>query len=170
MAPSALRSTWIACSTAPLTAADALYREAIERLGRTRVAVHLARAHLVYGEWLRREQRRQDARFHLRVAYDSFGDMGAKAFTERARQELVATGATARRRQVETRDMLTAQEAQIAQLAAGGLTNPEIGSQLFLSHHTVEWHLRKVFTKLAVTSRKQLTPTLIDAASPVSAV
>ncbi|MGW1339552.1 helix-turn-helix transcriptional regulator [Kribbella sp. NPDC002412] len=151
-------------------AADALYREAIERLGRTRVAVHLARAHLVYGEWLRREQRRQDARFHLRVAYDSFGDMGAKAFAERARQELVATGATARRRQVDTRDLLTAQEAQIAQLAADGLTNHEIGSQLFLSHHTVEWHLRKVFTKLAVTSRKQLNATLIGAASPVSAV
>ena len=119
---------------------------------------------------MRREQRRQDARFHLRVAYDSLGDMGAKAFTERARQELVATGATARRRQVETRDILTAQEAQIAQLAAGGLTNQEIGSQLFLSHHTVEWHLRKVFTKLAVTSRRQLSATLIDAASPVSAV
>lgn len=151
-------------------AAEALYREAIERLGRTQVAVHLARAHLVYGEWLRREQRRQDARFHLRVAYDSLGDMGAKAFTERARQELVATGATVRRRQVETRDILTAQEAQIAQLAAGGLTNHEIGSQLFLSHHTVEWHLRKVFTKLAITSRRQLTATLIDAASPVSAV
>jgi DNA-binding CsgD family transcriptional regulator len=163
----------LARSRALLTAgpaADVLYREAIERLGRTRIAVHLARAHLVYGEWLRREQRRQDARFHLRVAYDSLGEMGAKAFTERARQELVATGATARRRQVETRDMLTAQEAQIAQVAAGGLTNHEIGSQLFLSHHTVEWHLRKVFTKLAVTSRKQLTATQIDAASPVSAV
>ena len=152
------------------SAAETLYREAIERLGRTRVAVQLGRAHLLYGEWLRREQRRQDARFHLRVAYDSLGDMGAKAFAERARQELVATGATARRRQVDTRDLLTAQEAQIAQLAAGGLTNHEIGSQLFLSHHTVEWHLRKVFTKLAVTSRKQLTATLIDAASPVSLV
>ncbi|MFG1820656.1 AAA family ATPase [Kribbella sp. NPDC049174] len=151
-------------------AADALYREAIERLGRTRIAVHLARAHLVYGEWLRREQRRQDARFHLRVAYDSFGGMGAKAFAERARQELVATGATARRRQVDTHGILTAQEAQIARLAAGGLTNHEIGSQLFISHHTVEWHLRKVFTKLDVKSRKQLTSTVIDAASPVVAV
>ena len=92
----------------------------------------------------------------LRVAYDSFGDMGAKAFAERARQELVATGATARRRQVDTRDLLTAQEAQIAQLAADGLTNHEIGSQLFLSHHTVEWHLRNVFTKLGIRSRREL--------------
>lgn len=151
-------------------AADALYREAIERLSRTRVAVELARAHLAYGEWLRREQRRQDARIHLRVAYDRFSDMGAAAFAERARQELAATGATVRKRQFDTHDILTAQEAQIAQLAADGLTNREIGSQLFLSHHTVEWHLRKVFTKLAVTSRRQLTATLIDAASPVSVI
>ncbi len=149
--------------------ADALYREAIERLGRTRIAVQLARAHLLYGEWLRRENRRHDARFHLRLAHDRLTDMGAKAFAQRARQELAATGETARRRDVDAREVLTAQEAQIAHLAADGLTNPEIGSQLFLSPHTVDWHLRKVFTKLAVTSRRQLNPTLIKAASPVTA-
>ncbi|WP_350275858.1 LuxR C-terminal-related transcriptional regulator [Kribbella sp. HUAS MG21] len=151
-------------------AAEALYREAVRRLGQTRIAVHLARAHLVYGEWLRREGRRQDARFHLRVAFDSLGDMGAKAYAERARQELQATGETARRRQVDTHALLTPQEAQIAQLAATGLTNQEIGSQLFLSHHTVEWHLRKVFSKLAVTSRRQLSADLIADASPRSTV
>ena len=149
--------------------ADALYREAIERLGRTRIAVQLARAHLLYGEWLRRENRRQDARLHLRFAHDKLTAMGAKAFADRARQELAATGETARKRDVGRPEVLTAQEAQIAHLAADGLTNPEIGSQLFLSPHTVDWHLRKIFTKLAVTSRRQLTPTLINAASPVTA-
>jgi DNA-binding CsgD family transcriptional regulator len=150
--------------------ADALYREAIERLGRTRIAVHLARAHLLYGEWLRREHRRQDARFHLRLAHDSLSDMGAEAFAARARLELAATGETARRRELDdAREVLTAKEAQIAHLAADGLTNQEIGTQLFLSRHTVEWHLRKVFTKLAVTSRRQLNATLIDALTPVSA-
>ncbi|WP_433158512.1 LuxR C-terminal-related transcriptional regulator [Kribbella sp. CA-247076] len=149
-------------------AAEAFYEEAIERLGRTRVAVHLARAHLVYGEWLRRENRRQDARFHLRVAYDSLSDMGARAFAERARQELAATGETARRREPHTQRVLTPQEAQIAHLAAKGHTNQEIGTQLFLSHHTVEWHLRKVFSKVGVSSRRQLTTTLIDAVAPVS--
>ena len=152
------------------SAAESLYQEAIERLGRTRIAVQLARTHLLYGEWLRREQRRQDARFHLRVAYDDLSDMGAKAFAERARQELMATGETARRRSVDRREVLTPQEAQIAHLAADGLTNQEIGTQLFLSRHTVDWHLRKVFTKLAVTSRRQLTTPLIDAASPVATV
>ncbi|NIK61330.1 DNA-binding CsgD family transcriptional regulator [Kribbella shirazensis] len=151
-------------------AAEALYHEAVERLGRTRIAVHLARAHLVYGEWLRREGRRQDARFHLRIAYNSLADMGATAYAERARQELAATGETARRRQADARNVLTPQEAQIAQLAAEGLTNREIGGQLFLSHHTVEWHLRKVFSKLAVTSRRQLNAGLIADSSPLSTV
>jgi len=149
--------------------AEELYREAIDRLGQTRIAVQVARAHLLYGEWLRREHRRQEARFQLRLAHDSLSDMGAKAFAERARLELAATGETIRRRTVELRDLLTAQEAQIAQLAASGLTNPEIGTQLFLSPHTVDWHLRRVFTKLDVTSRKQLDPAMIDAASPLTA-
>ncbi|WP_433158182.1 AAA family ATPase [Kribbella sp. CA-247076] len=151
-------------------AAEPLYREAIERLGRTRIAVHLARAHLLYGEWLRRENRRHDARLHLRIAHDSLTDIGAAAFAERARHELAATGQNPHSRQAARRETLTAQEAQIAHLAAAGLTNPEIGTQLFLSPHTVDWHLRKVFTKLAVSSRKQLDPALIDAAGPVSAV
>ncbi|GAB2574407.1 ATP-binding protein [Kribbella endophytica] len=149
--------------------ADILYQEAIQRLGRTRVAVQLARTHLLYGEWLRREQRRQDARFHLRLAYDQLSGMGANGFAERSRQELAATGETARRRDAAGgRVLLTAQEAQIAQLAAHGHTNQEIGTRLFLSRHTVEWHLRKVFTKLDITSRRQLDPSLVDAASPVT--
>ncbi|ONI75957.1 LuxR family transcriptional regulator [Kribbella sp. ALI-6-A] len=145
-------------------AADALYQEAIERLGRSRVAVHLARAHLVYGEWLRREQRRPDARYHLRLAYERFSAMGAMAFAERARQELAATGEATRRPSTDG-GVLTPQEAQIAQLAASGLTNQEIGGRLFLSHHTVEWHLRKVFTKLGITSRRQLDPALTSEVS-----
>jgi DNA-binding CsgD family transcriptional regulator len=137
-------------------AADALYLEAIERLGRTRIVVHLARAHLVYGEWLRRENRRLDARDQLRVAHDMFQGMGAEAFAERARRELVATGATARERTVTNQADLTPQEAQIARLAANGRTNPEIGSELFISPKTVEYHLRKVFTKLGLTTRREL--------------
>jgi hypothetical protein len=125
-------------------AAEALYREAIDRLGRSRVAVHLARAHLVYGEWLRRENRRVDAREQLRRAYDMLGSIGAEAFAERARRELLATGETVRKRSVETRHALTAQEVQIAQLAAAGRTNPEIGSHLFISPRTVEYHLQGV--------------------------
>ena len=137
-------------------AAEALYREAIERLGRSRIAVHLARAHLVYGEWLRRENRRVDAREQLRTAHEMFSDIGAEAFAERARRELRATGETARKRTDETRGELTAQEAQIARLARDGLSNPEIGAQLFISPRTVEYHLRKVFAKLDITSRNQL--------------
>ncbi|NJP88618.1 AAA family ATPase [Nonomuraea sp. FMUSA5-5] len=141
-------------------AADALYREAIERLGRAGVRTALARARLLYGEWLRREGRRVDAREQLGLAYELLGAMGADAFAERARRELQATGETIRRRPAEAGPALTAQEAQIARLAAEGLTNPEIGAQLYISPNTVEWHLRKVFTKLGITSRKQLRTTL----------
>ena len=137
-------------------AAESLYREAIDRLERTRIVVHLARAHLVYGEWLRRENRRLDAREQLRVAYEMLSRIGAEAFAERARRELMATGETVRKRTVETRDVLTAQESQIALLAAEGHTNPEIGGQLFISPRTVEYHLRKVFTKLGISSRREL--------------
>ncbi|MFL5842524.1 MAG: AAA family ATPase [Thermoleophilaceae bacterium] len=150
--------------------AERLYREAIERLGRTCIRVALARAHLLYGEWLRRENRRADARRHLRTAYGMFIGMGADAFAERARRELLATGETVRKRTLETRDDLTAQEEQIARLAADGHTNPEIGAQLFISPRTVEWHLRKVFTKLGVSSRKELRAALPEAApAPVPA-
>ncbi|HEV2258386.1 MAG TPA: AAA family ATPase [Streptosporangiaceae bacterium] len=139
-------------------AADTLYQEAIERLGRTRVRTELARAHLVYGEWLRREQRRAEAREHLRAASDMFGRFRAAAFAERARRELQATGETARKR---TADTLTVQEAQVARLAAEGHTNPEIGAQLFISPRTAEYHLHKVFSKLGVSSRRQLQQHLV---------
>jgi DNA-binding CsgD family transcriptional regulator len=138
-------------------AAESGYREAIERLARTRIAIHLARAHLVYGEWLRRENRRVDARENLQTAYDMFSRTGAEAFAERARRELLATGAIARKRTVETREALTAQEGQIARLARDGLSNPEIGTQLFISPRTVQYHLGKVFAKLEITSRSQLS-------------
>jgi len=136
--------------------AERLYRQAIERLGRTRVRAELARAHLLYGEWLRRHNRRVDARDQLRVAYQMLAAMGIEGFAERARRELLATGETVRRRSVETAGELTAQEAQIARLAGEGLTNLEIGAELFLSARTVEWHLHKVFAKLGITSRRQL--------------
>jgi DNA-binding CsgD family transcriptional regulator len=136
--------------------AERLYLEAIERLSRTRVRTELARAHLVYGEWLRREQRRADAREHLRAAHHTFGRFGAAAFAERARRELQATGETVRKRTMDTRDALTVQEAQVARLAAEGHTNTEIGAQLFISPRTAEYHLHKVFSKLAISSRRQL--------------
>jgi DNA-binding CsgD family transcriptional regulator len=136
--------------------AEELYREAIERLGHTRLRTELARAHLVYGEWLRRENRRVDSRDQLRAAYDQFTSIGLEAFGERARMELLATGEKVRRWTVETRDELTAQERQIAHLARDGLSNAEIGARLFLSPRTVEWHLRKVFAKLGVRSRREL--------------
>ena len=142
--------------------ADALYREAIERLERTRIRVELARARLLYGEWLRREGRRVDARDQLRTAHEMFSRFGAEAFAERARRELLATGETARRRTEETREVLTPQEAQIARLAADGQTNPEIGTQLFISPRTVEYHLRKVFPKLDISSRKELRNALTE--------
>jgi DNA-binding CsgD family transcriptional regulator len=137
-------------------AADRLYREAIERLGRSRVRAELARAHLLYGEWLRRENRRTDAREQLRSSYQMLTAMGMEAFAERARRELLATGETVRKRTVETLTDLTAQEAQIAKLARDGRTNQEIAAQLFISPRTVEWHLGNVFTKLGITSRKDL--------------
>jgi len=137
-------------------AAERLYREAIERLERTRLRVDLARAQLVYGEWLRRERRRLDAREHLRTALEMFTGMGTEAFAGRAERELVATGERARKRTVETREELTAQEAQVARLARDGLSNSAIGERLFISQHTVAYHLRKVFTKLDITSRNQL--------------
>jgi DNA-binding CsgD family transcriptional regulator len=136
--------------------AEALYAEAIERLRRTRIAVHLARAHLVYGEWLRRVQRRRDAREQLRIAHELLHGIGAEAFAERARGELLATGETARLRTVAVHTELTPQEARVARLAAAGHTNPEIGSELFISPRTVEYHLGKVFSKLGVATRREL--------------
>jgi DNA-binding CsgD family transcriptional regulator len=140
--------------------ADDLYAEAIERLGRTRVRTDLARAHLLYGEWLRRQPRRADARMELRIAHEMFTDFGMEAFAERARIELQATGEHARKRTVETLDQLTPQESQVSRLAAQGNTNREIAAQLFISPSTVEYHLRKAFRKLGVTSRRQLASRL----------
>jgi DNA-binding CsgD family transcriptional regulator/tetratricopeptide (TPR) repeat protein len=136
--------------------AENCYREAIERLGRTRMRPAVARAHLLYGEWLRRENRRLDARAELRTAHGLFTAMGIEAFAERARRELLATGDTVRKRAVDTASDLTAKEAHIARLAADGRTNVEIGTQLFLSTRTVEWHLSKIYTKLGVGSRREL--------------
>ena len=141
-------------------AAERSYREAVERLARTRLRPHLARAHLLYGEWLRRERRRVDARTQLRTAHGMFEAIGMEAFAERARSELLATGEKVRKRAAEARDELTPQERQIARLARDGLSNPEIGAQLFLSPRTVEWHLRKVFTKLEIRSRHELAGAL----------
>jgi DNA-binding CsgD family transcriptional regulator len=151
--------------------AERLYREAIERLARipTRGSQTLARAHLLYGEWLRREHRRVDAREQLRVAHAMLADMCAEAFAERARRELQATGETVRKRTVHTLDELTPQEGQVARLAADGQTNPEIAAQLFLSPRTVEWHLGKVFGKLGISSRKELASALSDVADVVPA-
>jgi DNA-binding CsgD family transcriptional regulator len=137
-------------------AADRLYRDAIDRLGRTHLSVELTRARLLYGEWLRRERRRTEAREQLRTAYELFTEFGMEAFAERARIELKATGETARRRTVGPGGQLTAQEAQIARLARDGLSNPEIASQLFISPRTVEYHLSKVFAKLNISAREQL--------------
>ena len=137
-------------------AADALYREAIDRLGRTRFRPELARAHLLYGEWLRRQNRRVDARGQLRTAYQLFDGIGMEAFAERAERELSATGEHTRKRSVETLDDLTPQELRIAQMARDGLSNPEIGARLFISPRTVKYHLQKVFTKLEISSRSEL--------------
>ncbi|MEA2244865.1 MAG: hypothetical protein QOD24_4421, partial [Solirubrobacteraceae bacterium] len=147
-------------------AAERLYREAIERLQRTRLRLDLARAQLLYGEWLRRERRRLDAREHLRTALEMFRRMDTDGFAGRAERELLATGERARKRTVETREELTSQEAQVARLARDGLSNSAIGERLFISEHTVAYHLRKVFTKLDVTSRNQLGRVLPQRSDP----
>jgi DNA-binding CsgD family transcriptional regulator len=148
--------------------AEPLYREAVERLERSRGVVHATRARLLYGEWLRRENRRVDARAQLRVAYERFSRVGAKAFAERARGELLATGETVRKRRVDTRAELTPQEKQIARLARDGLSNPDIGARLFLSPRTVEFHLSKVYTKLEIRSRHELSSVLPSSESEVA--
>ena len=150
--------------------AEDAYLEGIDRLSRTHLRPELARAYLLYGEWLRRERRRVDARGQLRIAYDLFAAIGMEAFAERARHELQTTGEIVRKRSVETLDDLTAQELRIARLASDGRTNPEIGAQLFLSPRTVEWHLRHVFTKLGVGSRRELGAALPQIANPKVAV
>jgi DNA-binding CsgD family transcriptional regulator len=144
-------------------AADALYREAIERLARTSIRVQLARAHLLYGEWLRRKRRRREARQQLRTAFEMFTSMGADGFADRSQRELLATGEHARKRSVETREDLTPQEAQIARLARDGLSNAEIGARMFVSQSTVAYHLRNLFSKLNIASRHQLAEALPDA-------
>jgi DNA-binding CsgD family transcriptional regulator len=145
--------------------AEELYLEAVERLGRSRLLVLHARARLTYGEWLRRQGRRVDAREQLKAALGAFETMGAEAFADRTRRELLATGETVRKRRDDTRGDLTPQEAQIARLASARLTNPEIGAQLYLSPRTVEYHLRKVFQKLGISSRRELANALHGARS-----
>ena len=141
--------------------AEQHYRAAVAHLTRSAVRPELARAHLLYGEWLRRAQRRTDARTHLRAAHELFADIGMDAFADRARRELSAVGDKVGRRTVETRHDLTAQERHIAQLARAGLSNAEIGARLYISARTVEWHLGKVFTKLGVGSRRELAATAL---------
>jgi DNA-binding CsgD family transcriptional regulator len=148
-------------------AAEEEYRQAIELLGGTRMAAHLARARLVYGEWLRREKRRAEARDQLRSAFDAFSSMGAEAFADRARRELLATGETVRKRSDDTRTDLTPQEEEIAQLAREGRTNSDIAARLFIGRRTVEWHLRKVFAKLDIGSRIELDQALRKKGHPV---
>ena len=143
--------------------AEACYQEAIRRLSRTPLRPELARAHLLYGEWLRRQHRRVDARAQLRTAHELLEGIGMEGFAERARRELLATGEKVRKRRDDTRDELTPQEAHIARLARDGRTNSEIGTELYISARTVEWHLRKVFTKLGIVSRKDLQGALAGA-------
>jgi len=146
--------------------AEDCYLEAIERLSRTRLRTETARAHLLYGEWLRRESRRVDARAQLRTAHVLLDTIGMQAFADRARRELLATGETVRKRSVEDTSSLTAQETSIARLAVDGRTNAEIGAQLFLSGRTIEWHMRKVFTKLGISSRRELRRALYALGQP----
>jgi DNA-binding CsgD family transcriptional regulator len=146
--------------SSPDGSAEELYRAALDHLERGEMRVDLARAHLLYGEWLRRKGRRVDAREQLRTAHEMLDAMGMEAFAGRARRELLATGEHVRKRQDGSRDELTPQEKQIAQLARDGLSNPEIGARLFLSGRTVEWHLHKVFTKLGIRSRRELAAAL----------
>jgi DNA-binding CsgD family transcriptional regulator len=145
--------------------ADALYREAIERLGRTSIRLQLARAHLLYGEWLRRERRRREARQQLRTALEMFTSMGTEGFANRSERELSATGERARKRSVETRDQLSPQESHVARLARDGLSNAEIGARIFVSQTTVAYHLRNVFAKLNIASRHQLAAVLPDSSN-----
>lgn len=149
-------------SRAVLHETEDAFAAAVELLGRTRLRPDLARAHLVYGEWLRRRARRVDARAQLRTAYDLFVSIGMEAFADRARRELLATGETVRKRAVLPAPTaeLTPQEQQIALLVRDGLSNPEVAARLFLSTRTVEWHLRKVFGKLSISSRRQLRDVL----------
>jgi ATP/maltotriose-dependent transcriptional regulator MalT len=142
------------------------FREAVGHLSRARVHGELARAHLLYGEWLQRSSRRADARAELARAYEMFTAMGMDGFAERARRELLATGAAVRQRTADATEQLTEQEALIARLARDGRSNPEIGAQLFISARTVEWHLRKVYTKLGLSSRRQLQLALADRDRP----
>jgi DNA-binding CsgD family transcriptional regulator len=150
--------------------AERAYRDSIEHLGRTRLRMDVARGHLLFGEWLRREGRRADAREQLRTAEDMLTDIGADGFAARARHELLATGATVRKRRDDTRNDLTPQEEHIARLALAGRTNAEIGTELFISPRTVEWHLKKVFTKLGISSRKGLRDVLPTRAAAAAAV
>jgi len=144
--------------------AEQLYQEAVSRLGRTRLRPDLARAHLLYGEWLCRQGRRTDGRQQLRTAHDMLDAIGMAAFAERARRELVAAGEKEPKHTEQTSGQLTAQEILIARLARDGLSNPEIGAQLFISPRTVEWHLRRVFTKLGISSRGQLKQVMTEGA------
>src|SRR6476661_408274 len=140
--------------------AEPLYREAVDQLGRTLVRTELARARLLYGEWLRRQGRRIDAREQLRSAHEMFTAMGAEAFADRARRELVATGEKPGKGALAVAGQLTAREAQVARMARDGLSNPEIGARLFLSSRTVEYHLHKVYAKLDISSRNELAGAL----------
>jgi DNA-binding NarL/FixJ family response regulator len=143
-------------------AAEDLYQQAIRQLRGSRMNVQLARAHLLYGEWLRRENRRTDAREQLQAAHQMLASMGADGFAERAARELLATGERVRKRTTDAPSQLTARETQIARLAGNGLSNPDIAAQLFMSRRTVEYHLHKIFTKLAISTRNQLHLALAD--------
>jgi DNA-binding CsgD family transcriptional regulator len=143
-------------------AAEVLYQEALARLGRTRLRPDLARAYLLYGEWLRHQDRRLEAREQLRAAQEMFVSLGMEGFEERSARGLLAVGARAGKRTIDTRGQLTAQEAQIAKLARDGLSNPEISARLFISRRTVEYHLHKIFGKLGISSRGQLAGALTD--------